>query len=1471
MGQWAHPGEITEIESNDITMEGVDYPVLGISDTGDTKLMQPGKNYKFKGKKVTEFPMMKNGGWLDKYKAQNGKKVKGELLKNIGSADDEQWVKAKPNEKGAQFFPESILSGGTDLPEVVVKSTKPGKKLIPYNGPTIGPAEPYVPTSELTGQALLNRLEFEAKVQEYKEQKDKEFNQKYNRDSWDYHWNHFKKDASTDLKLAALAGGITAAPYFASALGLEYTGAALAQPLFNVGGAGVSFGNLLSMYGAYEGGKGYANETYPLTAEAIKNPTSDNITNAANSFGWNTLAALPFVAETAPGAKYVANEIGSAINASKAYGTLSKASKLNPWAKTLAGQPQRQIFGNPAYESFLKYGPTTQPEVSAADQLAQWNKLVEEASPMTITRTGENMQVAGTTRFDNSGMRVGTDYPFAYFSEGSPWYGPNRSASMAKALGQERRIVPKPGSNLDFYPAGESSVVVNPGELSKEAIQTYAGRRRVLAPSGEAFNPEAFDVYEPHWWKGYQQIKPPVKTNFGVVDEAGIMTPPPLTDSQIALIQRQVERQIASPSDLGGIQLINKSPKEQQVIPWSSDFKIASHAPEGNVGFVESVMEHPNGNVIKESFSQNVKLKNKTVGQGYYSIENKENPTQYVTVNTESQTGNPYVSIKDMSFFGNNSGVADAQAKMLLASMPSKATFNPHISTSVYSTPILNTWAARLANSLGRIEILPKGYKSLNHILKSGPGAADDVDQILTQFPKIKKSFNILSEKTGVKLADPEMYFDGKKIDPSYLKSDELKRILMDNPDALIDQFKIQVPSYKLIKHWKNGGWLDKYKAQDGKNVKGKYKKNTDPTGENVERARLLGLTSYDPWELTNADDPKAEFFPEGYDSPKGNLPEVVVNATRHLTPSEKKKRQIDEMSKYLRSNDNVLSSDQMASQFKKKLEVDKQLAERQRLAKRETVRSYDPETEDESAASRMWHIATNPMTALSYKTHGKDIPEHFERGERNILDYAVDVINPAFYANELGLGAKDIGGFTYKLATDPYHANPNQLGSGLLHAASAIPLFSDFAPVVSRALENPITRNLKDLQYAKSVYGPLGYKIPENLERIAQSKMLTDRTIRGLVNRDNSFFRGVTTDWDLVKGRMNLEYGNVEGPKRWDEFVNTLKGKGIDIYTDPKAAAEYMATHVPLSNAGFGRSGLSDDILDAGYDALYTSNSSNLGEGYTYGQGYLVKGKRPTFFDSKNRKDWIDFNQVEATRPKKWAIESSDIKKPVQTFKTDNSDKHLITEYDPYEKAEIIKGEGMLKLAEEFPDYEVPGSADQKKFRETVQLLDDIGWEKSDQYRNVFHNRRNAYRNKKLDIDAKYSDFFDLNKNQARLKFFTSPTMWKDAMLSAYYENQMKRVGNLMNSPKEIALRTQPWVERYPELKNYEFPKPNHPYLPFGHYLHVGPPGTKILDPVFTKKITPEIWNNQSRNHYNQLSEKVTRKENGGWLNKYK
>jgi hypothetical protein len=42
------------VRSGNITMKGVDFPVIGTDNLGNTKLMQPGKDYKFPGDVVIE-------------------------------------------------------------------------------------------------------------------------------------------------------------------------------------------------------------------------------------------------------------------------------------------------------------------------------------------------------------------------------------------------------------------------------------------------------------------------------------------------------------------------------------------------------------------------------------------------------------------------------------------------------------------------------------------------------------------------------------------------------------------------------------------------------------------------------------------------------------------------------------------------------------------------------------------------------------------------------------------------------------------------------------------------------------------------------------------------------------------------------------------------------------------------------------------------------------------------------------------------------------------------------------------------------------------------------------------------------------------------------------------------------------------------------------------------------------------------
>lgn len=66
-GQWDHPGQITKIPSNKITMKGVNYPVLGVDDFGNQQMMYPGMDYTFPGQNVTEYPQMQKGGWSTKY------------------------------------------------------------------------------------------------------------------------------------------------------------------------------------------------------------------------------------------------------------------------------------------------------------------------------------------------------------------------------------------------------------------------------------------------------------------------------------------------------------------------------------------------------------------------------------------------------------------------------------------------------------------------------------------------------------------------------------------------------------------------------------------------------------------------------------------------------------------------------------------------------------------------------------------------------------------------------------------------------------------------------------------------------------------------------------------------------------------------------------------------------------------------------------------------------------------------------------------------------------------------------------------------------------------------------------------------------------------------------------------------------------------------------------------------------------
>ena len=89
-GQWDYPGQTTIIPSNEITMQGVPYPVLGVDNLGNEMLMQPEMDYTFPGQYVTEYPMMQKGG-LVKY--QTGRLVKFNPYENVNRVSSSDGTK----------------------------------------------------------------------------------------------------------------------------------------------------------------------------------------------------------------------------------------------------------------------------------------------------------------------------------------------------------------------------------------------------------------------------------------------------------------------------------------------------------------------------------------------------------------------------------------------------------------------------------------------------------------------------------------------------------------------------------------------------------------------------------------------------------------------------------------------------------------------------------------------------------------------------------------------------------------------------------------------------------------------------------------------------------------------------------------------------------------------------------------------------------------------------------------------------------------------------------------------------------------------------------------------------------------------------------------------------------------------------------------------------------------------------------
>jgi len=335
-----------------------------------------------------------------------------------------------------------------------------------------------------------------------------------------------------------------------------------------------------------------------------------------------------------------------------------------------------------------------------------------------------------------------------------------------------------------------------------------------------------------------------------------------------------------------------------------------------------------------------------------------------------------------------------------------------------------------------------------------------------------------------------------------------------------------------------------------------------------------------------------------------------------------------------------------------------------------QSIDKYVKDNKDAGLFGALGSVVTYPLSVgqhtLTYGTTGK-VQDPSEAWGHNTNEGWFD---------SAGAFGRNLDDALLNVLADP----ANLIGAGILTKGNALSklnklrnISTSIAPELRQGLRTAgpsfessvdnvtnISKNLEDLNYAKDWAKQYGYELPQNLERIAQSDELTNRTLRGMMNRHNTFVRGVSTNWDVIAEKN-------------PEILRHLEGKGFDLSTKEgtKAAAEYMATHVPIQT-GYGRASLNQEVFERGQDAIYTSNSIPTAEGYTYGQGYITKVKRPTDFSSSNRQDWITQNNPEYYKnalPSERALTVQELESVVDYKNLDNFLKEGRIDRNQYDK----------------------------------------------------------------------------------------------------------------------------------------------------------------------------------------------------------
>ena len=154
------------IATGDITMKDVDFPVHGIDNEGNEKIMEPGKDYKFPGDVVLETPLNKNKNKMA-FKLKSGNKTSFKMMGSSPMKQGEhEGVHGEKEEPESKQYPEQDTlsaaskikaSGSATAGETTEESTHRALHNI-LTGATLGASLIGEKTAETVSKQLKKKL-----------------------------------------------------------------------------------------------------------------------------------------------------------------------------------------------------------------------------------------------------------------------------------------------------------------------------------------------------------------------------------------------------------------------------------------------------------------------------------------------------------------------------------------------------------------------------------------------------------------------------------------------------------------------------------------------------------------------------------------------------------------------------------------------------------------------------------------------------------------------------------------------------------------------------------------------------------------------------------------------------------------------------------------------------------------------------------------------------------------------------------------------------------------------------------------------------------------------------------------------------------------------------------------------------------------------------------------------------------------